>query len=134
MPPFGSSCCKTLPRLVIVAGRFAGSDRDTTSERRLVRLGSFLLYIAILPAYPASPSALHKVSRHHLSPSFMRADASACRIWKNLTAPPSRARRFPSNNQSTVISILFHLLSWCCGLSALGYRADKPATPLQKVE
>ena len=78
-----------------------------------------------------------------LSPSFTRADASACRIWKNLTAPPSRARRFPSNDQSTVININYS--TFCRGVavyppdyprarSARGGRADKPATPRQKVE
>ena len=43
------------------------------------------------------------------------------------------ARGFPSNDQSTVINILLHLLSWCCGYPPSGSRADKPATPLQKV-
>ena len=43
------------------------------------------------------------------------------------------ARGFPRNDQSAVINILLHLLSWCCGLSALPPRADKPATPLRKV-
>ena len=53
----------------------------------------------------------HTKSLRHSYPRSdeRRGDHVHILIWK----------RAPRNDQSTVINILSHLLSWCCGLSAL---------------